>query len=324
VTLTAATRDLIKRSYLATCAALYLRNQIDALRFRLGRIETESGTPHSRWTTDEAVDYIFEVFNDYKMYGAVDRFSGRGAEIGPGDNCGVGLMLLADGCCQVDLADRYYSRRNPRAQAAIYRKLAERCTQVGRLLHESDLEDENTFPGIRRFYGAGAAAEEFFKTHRGYDFILSRAVGEHLYDPLMALKAMSEALNPDGVLLHKVDLRDHELFSDFHHELKWLEVPQWLYSRMTLGSGRPNRVLVHEYARMLEALDVDWQILITRLSCVGDIIPHLAYEAIDPESRFRAEAFVNRHRPKFARTLRSVESADLAVAGIFIVARKRS
>jgi 2-polyprenyl-3-methyl-5-hydroxy-6-metoxy-1,4-benzoquinol methylase len=59
-------------------------------------------------------------------------------------------------------------------------------------------------PGLCRYQ---MPAEEFFLSHHGYDFILSCAVIEHLYNPLAALRAMAKALNPGGVMIHAVDCR---------------------------------------------------------------------------------------------------------------------
>ena len=54
------------------------------VRERLGRIYSQSGSTHQGVATDRSVDYIEEVFNDYRTYGALDPFYGRAAEVGPG------------------------------------------------------------------------------------------------------------------------------------------------------------------------------------------------------------------------------------------------
>jgi SAM-dependent methyltransferase len=321
-TFSSVARRLVKRSYWATCAGLLVRNCLDARRFAAGNIETSSGTLHSGWSPIEGVTYIEEVVRDYAAYAGVDAFRGRVAEVGPGDNCGVALLLLANGCDHVDLADRYYSKRNPAQQAAIYRALAERHPRVREMLADADLTNEETFPRLSRYYGKRAAAEEFFSTHGEYDLIISRAVGEHLYDPCRAVRAMAKALRPGGTLLHKIDLRDHEMFSLFHGELKWLEVPESLYRLMTSASGRPNRVLAHEYRNALVEAGLNASLLVTRLAGVGDITPHKEYDAIESDVRRRAEQFVNARRRHFARKFQPVAAKDLATAGIFLVATK--
>lgn len=315
-------RALVKRSFRARCAYYLADNAFTAVRTRLGSIGTESGTAHAGRSTADSLAYIEEVFADYKTYSGVSRFAGRVAEVGPGDNCGVGLMFLADGCDQVDLVDRFYSKRSAGQHAEIYRALLARCPGLSGCFAGADFEDETSFRRLSRLYGSSASAEEFFARSRGYDFIVSRAVMEHVFDPRLALRRMAAALNEGGMLLHKVDLRDHGMFSTGFHELKFFEVPDWLYRRMTSDAGRPNRVLVHEYRAVLRAELPDHEILVTRLAGVGDIEPHLPYERIEESKRQQSLAFVRSVRARFASSLRGVADEDLSVAGIFIVARK--
>jgi len=315
-------RRALKSNYPVASLYYVLSDAYTRLAFSAGRIESEGGTPHQRRTTEESLAYIETVSSDYKQYGGVGRFHGKVAEVGPGDSCGVGLLLLADGCTSADLVDRFYSRRNAVNQSRIYRRLLEGHPELSPLLRDANLEDEETFPGIKRYYGPDAAAETFFAQHHGYDFIVSRAVFEHLYDPLLALRHMAGALNPGGMLLHKVDLRDHGMFSEHFHELKFLEVPDWIYPKMTLASGRPNRVLVNRYRDCLNELDVDYELLVTRLSGVGDIVPHATYEEVPRSAREASLRYVDQHRDRFANSFANVSSEDLSVGGVFLVARK--
>jgi SAM-dependent methyltransferase len=271
---------------------------------------------------DSSLRYIEEVYTDYKRYSGVTRFFGRIAEVGPGDNCGVGLMFLADGCESVELVDRFYSKRNARQNADIYHALIARYPELAKRLDDADASDETSFKGLFRCYGNSASAEEVFVHSRGYDFIVSRAVLEHVYDPILAIRRMAAALKSGGMLLHKVDLRDHGMFSKVFHELKFLEVPDWLYPTMTRNAGRPNRVLVHEYRSVLRDVLPDHEILVTRLAGVGDIDPHLPYKLIDDSLKEKSVAFVRAVRRRFAQSLRSVSNEDLSVTGIFIIARK--
>ena len=290
---------------------------------RAGRLQSRSGMAHAEENLDASLRYIEEVFGDYKSVGGIDEFAGRAAELGPGDNYGVALLLRSSGCRQVDLVDRFHARRNPAYQALIYAELARRHPPVAALLEGVDLNDDRSFPGVRVFDGPAAAAERFFTNERGYDFILSRAVLEHLYDPELALGHMVSALKPGGMLLHKVDLRDHRLFSTRYHELKWLEPAVFLHRRMTRNRGRPNRVLIHRYRAALDALGLDYELLVTSLAGVGEIVPHVPYSAIDQRRRDAAEAFVRENRRRFSTDLRGVADDDLAVTGFFMVARSQ-
>jgi len=316
-------REFVKKRFWLRCAYYVADNARTRLRGATGDIETDSGTAHVGRSIDSSLAYIEEVFGDYKRYAGVDRFSGDVAEIGPGDNCGVGLMCLADGSTSVDLVDRFYSKRDAAQHAAIYRALFARYPDRFARFDGCDLNDETTFPGLKRYYGERAAAETFFDAPDRYSFIVSRAVLEHVYDPPLAIDRMARALKRGGLLLHKVDFRDHGMFSDRMHELKFFEVPDVVYPRMTRDTGRPNRVLIDTYRRVLTQHLPDHQLLVTHLAGVGDVVPHLPYDRIDPGLRQKAIDYVRSVRSKFAKSLRALSDEDLSISGIFLVARKR-
>lgn len=262
-------RSHIQRSYPLAHFYYFASNLVASLRLRTGLIDTGSGASHLRLAVDQSVRHVEEVFSQYKQYAQIDRFSGHVAEVGPGDNCGVGLLFLQDGCASVDLADRFYAKKNAQAQASIYAALWRQHPGLGPFLQGTDLEDERTFKGLTRWYGASAAAAEFFVAHTGYDLIVSRAVLEHFFDPLLALGRMATALNTGGMLIHKIDLRDRGMFSGHFHELKFLEPGDWLHRKMTRAAGRPNRVLLHQYRDLLEKTGLKFNFLVTRLAGGG-------------------------------------------------------
>lgn len=315
-------KKTIKNAFWLSVAYYLVSDLIARARFSAGDIGTMSGTLHSELSEADSIAYIEDVFEDYRRYSGVSDFYGKIAEIGPGDNCGVGMLLRHSGAEWVDLVDRFYSKRNEAAQAGIYRTLIGKYPALKTLIGDADLANEASFGLLRRHYGENAAAERFFAMNTGYDFIVSRAVFEHLYDPLLALRGMVAALKPGGYLLHKVDLRDHGMFSGGFHELKFLEVPGGLYHCMTSASGRPNRVLVHAYRSTLNALGMKSQYLVTRLAGVGEILPHRPYEEIDAGLRSKAIAFVQSVRSNFAASFHDVSDEDLSVAGLFLVAKK--
>ncbi|MBE9167998.1 methyltransferase domain-containing protein [Pleurocapsales cyanobacterium LEGE 06147] len=313
----------------ARVAKCIVDDSIQGLRLSLGQIDTNCGSTHSTRSTAESVAYIEEVFTDYKKYGNIEKFFGVAAEIGPGDNAGVALLMRQDGCTQVDLIDRYFSARNSQQQSKIYEALARRY-ELDRL-HTKDYWDEQALANIS--WKIGQAAEKYFERcarERGqvYDFIVSRAVLEHLYDPLETLHQMVACLKPGGRMLHKIDFRDHGMFTPTHHELLFLQIPDFIYPLMVRNSGRPNRILVHRYRDVLESIKksglIDYSILITNLVNVGEILPHQVFTDIDIDKRRKAINFVEKHRRKLAGEFLHVDSQDLAIAGIFLIVTKKS
>lgn len=306
-------------------AAYVVDDAMWAVRSRLGPLQSDSGSTHLERAAEDSVAYIEEVFADYKRYGGVDRFAGTAAEVGPGDTAGVAMLMRADGCERVDLVDRFRSRRSPEQQREIYRALAGRHDLTA--LDAPPSWDDERCAGVH--WRVGSSAEEFFAAcaARGgaeYDAIVSRAVFEHLYDPLGALRSMAAGLKPGGRMIHKIDFRDHGMFTPVHPELTFLRFPASVHRRMTRHSGRPNRVLFASYRQAAERLrrshGVVTTLLVTSLAGVGEVVPHRPFAELAEAEVTAAVQFVEAHRHRFAREFDGVPSADLAVTGVFLVA----
>ena len=311
----------LRRSVVGNCMIFAVHNQLGRLRLIGGRIESDGGMAHARLRLDESLAYIRMVFDEYKREAGVEHFAGRAAEIGPGDNCGVALLLLADGCDSVDLVDRFYSKRSESQHAEIYRALIAGDARLRNRFGSAQREED--FPGIARHYGEHASAERFFRESGPYDLIVSRAVMEHLHDPMAALRDMVMALRVGGTMLHVVDLRDHGMFSEVGFpETKFLEMPDTLHRIMTDSVGRPNRVSLGAYTRALDRLPVSYTIKVTHLVGGQPLEMPTPYAGIPQEMRHRAEKAIETARGRLARSLRDERTEDLAVSGFFMVARR--
>jgi len=320
-------KHFVTRVPLVKAAGLMLLNLVWRVRLSTGRIESELGSAHATRTLEQSLDYIEEVFADYKRYGHIERFAGRVAEIGPGDNAGVALLMRAAGCDQIDLIDRFLSRYDAQQQARICDSLARRYDLDSLRMGAS--WDCRSLSGIT--WRNGESSEKYFsecarQNPQTYDLIVSRAVLEHLQDPLACIRNMVECLKPGGRMLHKIDLRDHGMFSPVHDELAWLEIPSVMWKLMTSQSGHPNRVLAHGYREVLEDLKraglIDYSLLITSLVGAGDVAPHRPFEDVERTAKSRALAFVKTKRKRLAREFRCVASEDLATSGVFLIAER--
>lgn len=312
----------LKRSRGATLAAYSLDGLRAKLTPRIRPLSSRSGLVHEGIDLEDSLRYIERVHGEYLQWSAPGALRGRIAEVGPGDSSGVALLLRAGGAERVDLVDRFDTQRDPLLQARIYRALAQRHPALAPLLEGVDLTREADLPGLRRWVGEEAAAERFFRQQGPFDAIVSCAVLEHLYDPLAALGDMAAALAPGGWMLHKVDLRDHGLLSAHHGELAWLETPSWLHRLMTHHSGRPNRVLYPAYREALGTLGLEARLLVTALAGVGDLDPFLPLEDVPAAQLASAVATVRATRSRMAPCFRGASDAELAVTGLFLVARK--
>jgi SAM-dependent methyltransferase len=299
-----------------TCLVFFVDNQLAKLRLIRGDIGTDSGTLHAGFELEASLSYIRRVHSDYLRQASVEGFFGKIAEVGPGDNCGVALLALADGAATVDLVDRFYSARDPEKHAAIYEALIEEAPT----LHQfKGLKREEDFQGVFRRYGEKASAEQFFLDNGGYDFIISRAVLEHVTNPVLALKRMALALNPGGRMIHVVDLRDHGLFTKYDFpELTFLTVPSRLYREMISATGRPNRVPLSAYRTALPEASIK----VTSLVGVGHLQTPTRFEDIPAGLLSRAVSQVRSQRPRFDKTYTTESEDDLAVSGFLLFFRR--
>jgi SAM-dependent methyltransferase len=308
---------LVKRSVLLTCAYYLFDDWRARRRWAAGRLDTRSGTRHAQLDLDASLAYIEKVYADYLAYAGCERFTGTVAEIGPGDNFGLALLLLGSGAEAVHAVDRYRPHRDPARQAAIYRALADRHGLQSRF---DGSPSEHTLRGLH--YYPGQPAETFFRdSTRRFDAILSRAVVEHLYDPTAALSDMLSALRPGGRMVHRIDLRDHGMFAGYH-PLTFLTIPEPIYRRMTGGSGRPNRALFPVYRNWLETAGARGSLRITRLAGVDEEVGPAAWDDLDPALKRRALECVAAIRPSLAAPFQSWPDHDLAVSGCLLVAHR--
>ncbi len=307
----------MKRSRWAICANLLLRDALDGRRLRRGAIDTDSGTAHSNRDLADSLRYIEDNYHFYSAHLESEHWEGVVAEIGPGDNLGVEVLLLSHGATEVHAIDRYAPYRDESKHALIYEALARRyhCESLFR----SGWTPQG-IPGLH--YHSGRAAEEFF-TSEGIEFdaILSRAVLEHLYDPLGALDHMEAALKSGGRLIHQVDLGDHDMFP-YHPPLTFLTIPRWIYRRMVVNGGRPNRVMLDRYRGWLAESQLQGEILVTMLVGSNDFIGPIPWEEIPLHRRNAALEHVHTVRPKLAREFREVADEDLAISSFALIATK--
>jgi len=316
-------KDQLKKHIALQCIVRAVYNFLNQIRLRVGKLTTDSGTTHSQLSISDSLTYINTVVEDYKKYAGIPHFHGYICELGPGDSSGVALAILADGATKVDLADRFYSQRDPAYHEQVYQALATEDLQIADLLKTANLQDEATFPGITRYYGPQAAGETFFQERAStYDFIISRSVLEHATDPLLTLESMYQALKPGGSLLHKVDLRDHGMFTPHHHELKFLEIPNLVYWAMTHHSGLPNRILIDQYRACASRLSSSYQLLITQLAYAGPVEPHVIFDEIPKKQLNTALIELAKRKKDFASSFQALTENDLIVAGFFLILNK--
>jgi hypothetical protein len=268
---------------------------------------------------EDSIAYIESIYRYYAEYWP-KGIKGRAAELGPGDNCGVGILLRAFHADEVDLVDRFYAIRDQERQIRIYRQLLEKYPELLGLCNNPVQPDENAFSGMNWHVGEMAAGERFFSSRSGsYAFIGSWAVLEHLYDPIATLKCMAEALVPGGVMVHCIDLRDHGMFSSAgFSELEWLTIPEVAWKLMSKGNGAPNRIGIDKYLKACSGFDLKCSVKVTSLAGSGTCETPVPVEEITPEILGPAILEINKVRNRLCKSLAHISDESLAVTGIIL------
>lgn len=312
--------------------ALVATNYAQGLKRALGALSTGSGSRHARIpNVADSLAYIDSVFADYARYAGRARENWDGAtvlEVGPGDNLGVALEFLVHGAAHVACLDKYDSARDAVRQRAIYEALRARLPPPQREVFDRalSLRGDGVPDGatLRCIRGVGIEESLAVLAPCSFDVIVSRAVMEHVRDARAAFVAMDALLKPGGMMLHKIDFRDHGLFSAHGwHPLTFLTLPAFLYRHVAGVSGRPNRTLLPDCRRWLNELGYDAEFHVTHvLGGMGDLIPYA--RVADAGKYFTSEgmALLNGIRPRLADSFRSLPDVDLMTTGVFVAARK--
>ena len=176
----------------------------------------------------------------------------RVLEYGPGDILGVGLLMYAHGAELVHCYDRFPLHQASAKNLEVYELLL------------ASLDPPACERASAAFCTPGDPASGFVQTAIGYfvapdglsralgqyDFVLSRAVLEHVRNLPGTIGDIAGALKPGGVSVHEVDLRSHGL--DRYQPFDFLTWPEPLYSLMFSHKGFPNRWRLNTYRELFQ------------------------------------------------------------------------
>lgn len=325
-------RRLLKQSKAAIVGYHMLENWKSGIKLRSGD-STSAVLPHADFAGDigAALAHVNDTFSSYFDNSPADRDMLDGArvlEVGPGDSFGVALAFLVDGARQVVCLDRFLCQRDPARERATYEGLRKGLSQEQRRRFDDavDLGGEIRFNPDRLIYIHGVGLEEASRQLEAgsFDFIVSMAVLEHVYDGVAAFKEMDKLLKPGGYMLHGVDFRDHGLFSSGgHHPLTFLTIGDSAYRLMSNNTGLPNRNLIDFYRGVITDLNYDFSI--TKARVVGEkreISPHKADLKLGEDYSDATLSLLQEIRPKLLPKFRAMSDDDLMVSAMFLAARK--
>ncbi len=302
------------------------------IRTWAGCITTSKGASHAGLSLEDSLAYIDEVYTDYLLYSGLrsEDLSGRRVlEVGPGDNFGVALRFLADGCSQVVCLDKFFARRDEAQHLRIYRAMRDSLTDPWRQRFDQAVDLTTSFaPDPEKLrYISGLPLEQAAEQlpAQSFDWIVSRAVLMEIPDSDAAFRSMDRLLKPGGCMIHKIaPIHDYRMFRAYGYgPLEFLTVPAWVYQRMVSDCGGPNRKPVNYYRHKMAELGYEATVHIvnlvgSRLKFPPDVIAppvgSLEYQA--------AQEQIRSIRPRLAPEFHAIPDEDLMVEDLFLVGRK--
>jgi hypothetical protein len=327
-------REIAKRSKNAIIAFKLYENWRVRRRFERGDPEWADGSTHLKLSIEESLAYINSQYDDYIQYGGLTPATLRGKrilELGFGDNVGVCLKFLA--VCEVAQAvclDKFYATRDEEQQRRIYVALRGTLNEDEKRRFDEAIDLTNGVKinpeRLQCIYGVNVEDSSDLANGEPFDLIVSRGMVQDVYEPEAAFATMDRLLSKDGLMLHKIDLSDQKMFSNSGlNPLTFLTIPEGVYRRMVIDSGRPNRKMVSYYRQKMTELGYESRILITEVigrNGLGDLSPHR--EKIESGAEYVESALklVTNIRPRLRAEFSTLPDGELIVGGIFLIAKK--
>ncbi len=243
---------------------------------------------------DRCVQYDFQVVENWRAYlnaylGKPVEISGKNIlELGPGQDLGIGLILLSRGACKYNAIDA----NNLLAQSSgkFYKALFHRLENDG--LNKSSLDElpdqlERTQSGRadRLNYICRKDFDLSVLDGEGVDFVFSQASFEHFDEVERTIGQLSSVVCPGAVFLAVIDLQTHTRRLREQDPLNIYRYSDFYY-RLCRYAGQPNRLRPVEYHKILA--DNGWgNIRIQPL----DVLSSDRLRQVQPclNERFRAE-----------------------------------
>jgi len=213
------------------------------------------GVTHLHKGVEESLAYVADVFEDYFRFSGIEKqaFEGKHVlEIGPGDSLGVAPMMVGLGVKQVVCVDRFFTYRDPNKERAIMAALVDAAPPVAKERMNRCLDSDHRIVGDVIRYMPDVtiemAAEKLGEIC--FDYIISRAVLEHVYDIDKTYACCRKLIRGDGRTIHKVDLSNHSSIEI--HPLQFLTYTERLWWLMSSNISRVNRCRWPQHRAALE------------------------------------------------------------------------
>jgi len=295
------------------------------------QFQDSCGSTTESMSIEESIKYIDTVFTDYLKFSSLQKelFKNKKVlEIGPGDNLGVALRFIILGVDKVISLDRFYSLRDKEKEKLIYKTIKQSLDSKSKEVFDNaiTITDDIKLNSDKLEYIYGFSFEESHELFQSkyFDFIVSRSVLEHINDLDKAFYVMDDILKPGGYFLHKIDLRDHNMFTGSgKHPLTFLTISNFIYKLMTNNSSLPNRKLINYYREKMTNLGYKYKIFITGIVGMEDEFSKAKLEIKKNKdyNDFNL-SLIQEIKSKLNKQFKKLSETELLSNRIFLVAQK--
>ncbi len=246
---------------------------------------------------DRCVKYDFEVVENWLAY--LNAYLGKPADIagknilepGPGQDLGVGLILLAKGARKYNAIDAHdlLAQSSESFYEALFRRLEDNGLDKSSLEELQDqLERTQSGRADRLNYICREDFDLSVLAGEAVDFVLSQAAFEHFDDVHRTIRQLTGVVRPGAVFLAVIDLQTHTRRLRERDPLNIYRYSDYYY-RLCRYAGQPNRFRPVEYQEVLA--DNGWgDIQIRPLALLDSdylrqVRPHLNGKFIDEDNQ---------------------------------------
>jgi SAM-dependent methyltransferase len=211
-------------------------------------------------------------------------------ELGPGEDLGVALTLLAEGAAHYAAMDAHYLLENtpPEFYDILFGRLRDQYPE----LDEEDLRHQLTLalsqsPDRLDYRYEPNFDLGIFPKH-SFDIVFSQAAFEHIDDPFRTIDSLTELVAPGAIAVILIDFRTHTRWIRDKDPLNVYRYPDSVYKLFSF-SGIPNRFRPCQYNRAFE--ERGWKdVRVYETATLADdyiaeTVPHLAKRFRNPENQ---------------------------------------
>lgn len=316
--------NIISSSKFLVTTAFIVNDLSIALSKKIGLIGTKSGTQTNNMNLKQSYELIKDTYEELIKDNKIDIKNKSILEVGPGDNLGLALLMIAKGAKNVICIDAFYPQRDKKKELKLYKYIIEQLKGDEKKRAETTINftpDSFSFKKNKIQYICNEPLEKF-KSKEKFDIIISKCVFEHLYDVEKGLENSNKLLNKEGKQIHIIDTSDHEMFSTKHSPYEWLKVKKNIWKLMTKNSGHPNRTLLPKYEQVLNKLNLKYDIIVTKI--YGNDNLNINKNKLDKnliENSIK-KTNLKKHKTKFIKPYSTYTNEDLIIKWFTLIIKK--